>query len=359
MEKKNKKVVIVLPKLTAGGTERTAAVLSNYMVSKNIDVTIVLMFKRERFYELNDSVKLIEPSNYRERYGKIGSIPFLLFFLRKKIKNENPDSIFCLGYILIGLFVSLGLKSKVFISGRSSPDRVRFPNNKMANSLYHFLYMLLRSRVDGIIAQTHYAKEVYQKKYKCPIKVIPNFLREIKPYDLERKNQIISMGRCVFEKGQHFLIEAFAKLKAPKWKLLILGDGPLKSELEELAKKLNVSKQIEFLGFQKDVDYFLSQSKIFAFTSIIEGYPNALIEGMANGLAPVSFNCVAGPSDIINDGENGFLIDIEDVELFSNKLQLLLDNPLILKKISKHALKINETNKLNLVAGLYVEFLLK
>ena len=352
-----KKVVILLPKLTPGGTERTAVVLANYLVEKNCDVTILLMFKKQKFYELHPKIKLIEPDNFRDTYGKILSFPFLLLYLRKNIKNEKPETVFCLGYMLLGIITSVGIKTKVIISGRSSPNRIRFPNNKIVNTLYHFCYFVFRNRINGIIAQTNYAKEVYQKKYSCPIVVIPNFLREIKEYHHERKNQIITLGRCVFEKGQHFLLEAFSKLKADNWTLVIVGDGPLLEKLKNKAKQLMIEEKVQFLGFQKEVDFYLSQAKIFAFTSIIEGYPNALIEGMANGLAPVSFNCVAGPSDIIEDRKNGFLIPVGNVAFFIEKLQLLIDNPALMNEISSNASKIRQSNDLKIIAEKYKEFL--
>jgi GalNAc-alpha-(1->4)-GalNAc-alpha-(1->3)-diNAcBac-PP-undecaprenol alpha-1,4-N-acetyl-D-galactosaminyltransferase len=172
------------------------------------------------------------------------------------------------------------------------------------------------------------------------------------------QNEIITLGRCSFEKAQHFLLEAFSQLNAPNWKLIIVGDGPLLDDLKSKSKQLNIAEKVEFSGFQKEVDFYLSQAKIFAFTSIIEGYPNALIEGMANGLAPVSFNCVAGPSDIITDGENGFLVPVENVTLFAEKLQLLIDNPSLLNEISTNASKIKQTNNLKVIAERYQQFLL-
>lgn len=347
-----------MPKLNAGGTERTAAVLANYMVNNGVDVTVLVMFKKEIFFELDPRVKFIEPEDFRTKYGKILSFPMLLLFLRKTIKKEKADTIFCIGYMLITLFMSVGIKAKVIISGRSSPDRVRFPGNKPLTWFYHFCYTLLKSRINGIIAQTHYAKEVYQKKYSCPIVVIPNFLREIKEYQHERKNQIVTLGRCSFEKAQHFLIEAFAQLNAPDWKLVIIGDGPLTEELKNQANDLNIAEKVEFCGFQKEVDFYLSQGRIFGFTSIIEGYPNALIEGMANGLAPVSFNCVAGPSDIIKEGENGFLIPVGNVALLTEKLQLLIDNPDLVDEMGSKASQIKQTNELQFIAEQYKQFLL-
>lgn len=353
-----KKIAIILPKLTTGGTERTAAELANYLSGEGLDVTIVLMFKEEIFFKVDKNVKIAEPLDIRKSVGKFLYIPYLLFFLRKNVKQNQYDSVLCLGYILLSLLATIGLSSRVIISGRSSPNRIRFPRNPFANTIHKFSHKLVSGRVDGIIAQTNYAKEVYQKKYNCPIQVIPNFLREIKEYDHERENQIITLGRCSYEKGQHFLIEAFSKLNAPNWKLVIVGDGPLLGKLKNQANELNITEQVEFSGFQKEVDFYLSQAKVFGFTSIIEGYPNALIEGMANGLVPVSFDCSAGPSDIINDGENGFLVPVGDVGMFAEKLQLLINDDNLIIRMSEKAKKIKETNDLDFIANNYKNFLL-
>ena len=176
-------------------------------------------------------------------------------------------------------------------------------------------HKLLHKRVNGIIAQTSYAADFYRKAYSCPIEIIPNFLREIKEYKHEQINQIISVGRCSSEKGQHYLIEAFSKINNTTWQLAIVGDGPCLKELKALAIKLGIYDRVIFTGFREDVDFYLSQSKIFALTSLIEGFPNALIEAMATPLAPVSFNCNAGPSEIIEHGKNGFLVEVGNIEV--------------------------------------------
>lgn len=357
MDKKEKgKILIILPQLTAGGTERTAAELANYIAKQGYKVSLLLMFKREIFYRLHPNVKLIEPKNFRDQYGKFLSFPILLWFLRKQIVKEKPTVVFALGYILLTLFTTLGLTTKVVISGRSSPTRVRFPKSKLLNKLYKLGHRLLSSRVNGIIAQTNYAREVYQKKYACLIHVIPNFLRQIKEHQLDRKDQVITVGRCVFEKGQEYLIEAFSKLNAPGWTLMIVGDGPKRQELEVMASRLEIADKVIFTGFQKDVDLFLAQSKIFALTSVIEGYPNALIEAMANGLAPVSFDCIAGPSDIIEDGINGFLVPVGDVDILTNNIKHLIEDESLRKAMALKATEVKETNKLEKIAQSYLDF---
>lgn len=356
MKPSNLNILIVLPHLTCGGTERAAAELANFIADQDGQVTLILMYNEEKFYELHPKVKVIEPDFNKKNTGKYIYVLYLIFFLRAQFKKLKPDVVFAMGYIAITLLSSLFLNTKVIMSYRSNPARVRFPKNLILNTAYLFSHWLMRSRVDGIIAQTSLALDYYNKRYSCPVVRIPNFLRELKEYKNERQNQIINVGHCAFEKGQHFLIKAFAKLNAPDWKLTIVGDGPKRKELEKLSMRLGVGAKIFFAGYQKDVDFYLSKSKIFAFTSIIEGYPNALIEAMATPLPVVSFNCEAGPIDIIRDGENGFLVDVEDIDTFAQRLQTLIDQPELRERLQHNALKIRYENDLSMIAPKYLQF---
>jgi glycosyltransferase involved in cell wall biosynthesis len=356
MEITNNKILIVLPKLTCGGTERTAAELANYIAANGGSVTVLLMYREELFYDLHPNVKLIEPGDTRKKMGRILYIPFLMNYLRTNIKSEKPDVIFALGYIAYTLGASLGINCSVVISGRSSPTRVRYPGNKLLNTVYHWAHRALKKRVDGIIAQTRFAAEVYASKYSAPIRVIPNFLRNLTEHNLPKKNWIVTVGRCSFEKGQHSLIEAFSKLRATDWQLVIVGDGPKRAELEKQAKALGVGEGVIFAGFQQDVDLFLLQSKIFAFTSIIEGFPNALMEAMATPLACVSFDCEAGPSDLIRNGENGFLIEVGNIDQLVEKIQLLIDDEILRSAITQKASIAKEEYALHKVVNQYLDF---
>ncbi len=352
-----RRVTIIVPQLTPGGTERIAAGFANFLANKDLNVTLLVMYKKEIFYDLNCNIKFIEPPPVRNRLGKFLYIPFLLFFIRKEVIASKPNVVFILGYILLALISLIGLKTKVVVSFRSSPDGVRFPQNKLLDYLYKNFHKLIKYRVDGIIAQTNYAKTIYTKRYPCPVMSIPNFVREITDYSIERKNHIITVGRLVPEKAQEYLIEAFAMLDASDWKLILVGDGPKKIELENQAKSLGVSKNVLFVGFQKDVDYYLSQSKIFVLTSIREGYPNALIEAMAHGLACVSFDCNAGPSEIIENNVNGYLVPLKDVSALAERIQSLIHNQNLLKKFSEKAKLIRNSNNSAMLAERYYQFL--
>jgi len=346
-----KKISIILHCLKCGGTERTAAELSNYFASIGIDVTIILLFKMDVFYQLDSRVNLIQPKLDRSKINKFLYILFIIPYLRNAIRKSNPDRIFILGFISYVLFVTLGMRYTFFISNRSNPNRKRFP-------MYRTLRNIIYKRAKGIIAQTTYSASIWKTEVKHKnVIVIPNFIRKIKDHNIVKENLIANVGRLTFEKGQHYLMEAFAKLQAPEWKLIFIGDGPLHEKLTEKAIQLNILERVVFAGFQKDVDSFLHKSKIFAFSSIIEGFPNALCEAMATPLPCVSFDCVAGPSEIISDGINGFLVPTGNIEQLSDVLSKLIESEPLRKQIAKEAYKVRKLYNIEDIGNRYYEFI--
>jgi len=123
----------------------------------------------------------------------------------------------------------------------------------------------------------------------------------------------------------------------------------LRSDLEKLVVKFNMQDKIKFLGFKKNVDAYLSRSSIFAFTSESEGYPNALLEAMCSGLACISFDCLAGPSDMIINGENGFLVEMNNILDYQQKLEQLMNDKALRDKFSNKALELNLSHNPDLI----------
>jgi GalNAc-alpha-(1->4)-GalNAc-alpha-(1->3)-diNAcBac-PP-undecaprenol alpha-1,4-N-acetyl-D-galactosaminyltransferase len=113
--------------------------------------------------------------------------------------------------------------------------------------------------------------------------------------------------------------------------LILVGDDHLKQKnrikLEVLIKELGMEGRIELAGKRSDVESFYLRSRIFAFTSSSEGFPNAIGEAMSAGLPVVAYDCVAGPSEMIKDGVNGFLVPLHDMEIFAQRLKWLIEHP--------------------------------
>ncbi len=123
---------------------------------------------------------------------------------------------------------------------------------------------------------------------------------------------LLAIGRLDPQKGFRDLIAAFAASKARRheWKLVILGEGDERVELESLINSLDLTGRVLLPGWVGNVSDWYAAAQLFALSSHIEGFPNVLLEAMAHGLACVSYDCETGPAEIIHDGQNGRLVSL-------------------------------------------------
>jgi len=154
-----------------------------------------------------------------------------------------------------------------------------------------------------------------------------------------KENLILNVGSLTNQKAQGLLIKAFANIENADWKLIIIGKGRKQKEYEELIKSLQLGDKIKLLGQTKDIANYYNKSKIFAFTSLFEGSPNALIEAMHFGLPCVSTDCPTGPSELIKDAQNGYLISVDDQKQLENRLTKLMNDEKLREKFSNNAIK--------------------
>lgn len=350
------KILLVIPTLKQGGAERVMSELANEWASLGNDVHLVLLAKSVPFYELHDRVQVYNLGFYNK--GKINKLiaeASTLLKLRRLIKLSNPDFVlsFMEKYNILTILASLGTSVPVFVSDRSNP-------NKKISKQIEFLRSILYKRAAGIIAQTKLAKRILEMSTgNDNIKVISNPLRRVNFNSKTLKeNIIINVGRLVPEKGHEYLIKAFAGVDSG-WHLVILGEGPLRNKLRSIAHSYGVEDRLIMPGSVSNVDDWLCKSSMFAFSSISEGFPNALAEGMAAGLPCISFDCDAGPSDIINDGVNGYLVPSKNIEMLSEKMNFLVENPNLRNLIGNEAGKISERLSVDKVAKMYYEFCLQ
>lgn len=134
-----------------------------------------------------------------------------------------------------------------------------------------------------------------------------------------------SVGRLVALKHQRLLLELMPALAAacPSVELVLLGDGPLRAELEALADSLSIRERVHFLGARDDVARLLPALDVFALPSLTEGLSIALLEASAAGL-PIVATAVGGNPEIVTDGRTGVLVPPDDREATRNALEALL-----------------------------------
>lgn len=353
-----KNICFISPSLHQGGLENAVMVMSNEMAKRGHQVSIICVYNNPIFYKLDERIKIIIPTYKRNDFSTAVYYLKSIFYLRKEIKNIKPDVIVSYGDFLnpISLLATRKLNIPVFISDRSSPGK-KFPFivQKMREFIYPF--------ATGIIAQTATAKRQKQKMLKGykNIQIIPNPIRPINNYpDSIKENIVLGVARHYHVKGLDRLIEAFAKTNHSDWRLVIAGNkGPHTDELIRLTKKYKITDKVDFLGAVKEIDKVFSSAKIFVLSSRSEGFPNALIEAMANGVASISFDINAGPSDIIKNNYNGFLVENGNIETLANRIQLLMDDEIIREKIALNALSLKEQLKVEKIGDLFYNFITK
>lgn len=333
MNKNNnlKKVCFLIPSLAPGGMERVMSeLILNFSKRENVELYVLLFGKkREIFYDLPNNIVIHKPNfEFNNKYRKWYTLKTMRF-IRTEVKMISPDTILSFGeswnnLVLLSLLFT---KYPIFVSDRCQPDKSL---GKIQNMLRRWLYL----KAKGIIVQTQKAKEIYKTQFKYNnIIVIGNPIRKIEQRQINRENIVVSVGRLIRSKNFDQLIDIFTKIDCKDWKLIIIGGDALKQHnsivLQQEIDRLKMNDRIILAGTQKDVESYLLTSKIFAFTSSSEGFPNVIGEAMAAGLPVVSYDCVAGPSDLISDNINGYLIPLFDKDAFRDKLEYLMNNPRI------------------------------
>ncbi len=140
---------------------------------------------------------------------------------------------------------------------------------------------------------------------------------------------ILGTGRLSKPKAFDVLLNAFATIHRQRpCRLIILGEGPLRGELETLADSLGITEDFSLPGFVSNPYAYMRQAKVFALSSAFEGFGNVLVEAMATGTPVVSTDCPSGPREILGNGRYGRLVPVGNSEALAQAIMDTLDNPL-------------------------------
>lgn len=230
----------------------------------------------------------------------------------------------CHGYINTGIKLKIYNNIDIFF--------LRFSDKIFAVSKDIVGYLIKMGVKESKIIGFYNAIEIYKDDKK--FEQYRNSIRL--KYNISNKDMVIGyVGRLSDEKGIKYLFKASSMLcdRGYKIKVLVIGDGPLKEELESMAADGNLHEIIIFTGFIKDVEKYLASIDIFVLPSITEGTPMALLEAMAMG-KPVIATEVGGVPNVVKSGKNGLLVPSKDSEKIGDAIQYLMSNKNMCEKIS-------------------------
>ncbi|GGZ70385.1 glycosyltransferase family 4 protein [Algibacter mikhailovii] len=347
------KISFIIGTLGAGGAERVVTTLSNELV-ENYDVHIILLTKCEPFYKLNTRVKLYfcreayKPSNniFQALKGNYSLYKTISGYLKKEKINLAIG--FMTGANNLAILASRKNNIPCIISQRiySKKSSTKLSNRVIRNFLYR--------KASFLVVQTTEIKAEFESILESnKIVILKNpispELSEARDVEFKKENIILNIGRLSSQKAQDVLIRAFANIENENWKLIIIGKGEKQKNYEALIDELNLKKKVELMGRSKDIAHYYNKSKIFAFTSIFEGFPNALTEAMHFGLPCISTDCPTGPSKLINNNHNGYLIPMGDQKQLEHCLSSLIQNKNLRDKFGSNARKSVQSYKADAV----------
>lgn len=351
---------------SSGGSERVFTEICNEIVSNNKDLS-VLTFDRhgyEPFYPLNSSIKKISLNHGGIfRHATIFSFFKSIYLLRKTIIKEKPDVIVA---FMHSMFVPIALASiffKVKIIA-SEHATIEYYNKK---KLELCLIKLITPLLSKIVFLSEELAEKYPKLMQTKSFVISNPVKMDFAYKLsepfEKEDVILSVGTFNKNKRHDLLIDAFMRIsdKHPNWRLIILGDGELRSNLIKLINEKLMSDRIILPGVVKDVGAYYSKSNIFVLASMQESFGLSIAEAMLFECAPICFSSSCGAKELLHDNKNGLLIDdsVNDkVNSLSKALEKLICNPDLRTQYGKQARKyIAKNYEPNKIANRWKAFL--
>jgi GalNAc-alpha-(1->4)-GalNAc-alpha-(1->3)-diNAcBac-PP-undecaprenol alpha-1,4-N-acetyl-D-galactosaminyltransferase len=324
-----------------GGAERVVSSLANEL-SNTYEIIIVTLSGSDSHYHLHPDIKHIKCSTKSTTSGTIFKALSNNYMLTKKLisilKNYNSDLVigFTTTANILALIASQRLHIPCIISERSNPY-IYVPNK-----FWTFLRKLTYKKANYIIVQTKLVQSFFnQFTNQKKVIILPNplavDLTTNKQNNVPKENVVLSVGRLDKNKAQDLLIRAFSNIDNTNWTLVFVGDGIEKQNYINLTKELNIESKVTFVGNSSKIYDYYNSSKIFAFTSKSEGFPNALIEAMYFELPCISTNCPTGPSEIIIDGINGFLIPVNDQSALEHNLEQLISSEELQKELGKNA----------------------
>ena len=332
------KIILSFGTLGQGGAAQVCANLS-YPLCNEFDSVILITWAD--WPQFNEFDKRAQWYCIEKEVGGTNEFKRMKWF-RDFIKKENPDMIlsFLEPWNLRVLVSTIGLGIKTIVAERNEPHSV----NKywIMDQIEKFVYRLS----DGILVQTPTIKKFFNGVLERRTSIIynpVNITDEMvgKALNTPKNKRIVSVARLVPQKNHDILIKAFAKFSTthPDYTLTIYGEGPLMESLNNLAKEMQVGSKVFLPGPSKSIHQDILDADMMCLVSSREGMSNSMIEAMCLGL-PCVCTKVSGAVDLIEDGKNGMLVNIGEIDELVHKMSILSDNKEMANMIGKNAVKL-------------------
>lgn len=328
------------------GGLKVAVNLANELSDKYEVHLVSVLATEESFFDLKSNVRYENLSSKKLSMQKHFLKAVLL--LREYIKKHDIQIVFGIGMSMnsVGIASTLGLDA-VFISCDHTNSIVDIDTKVKKIQRYFGA-----KAADKIITLTTEDRDNYIKQYKIDSNKVEciynwiNSINNVEKYNLNSK-KLVTVGRFDKQKGYDYLskvaVNVLSKFPNWQWDIYGSGDDQIKEKLISELKEGGVVAQVNFMGNVKGIENIYPNHGVYVMTSRYEGLPLVLLEAKQYGLPIVSFNCPTGPSEIVLDGKNGYLVDNFEIDEMSEKICKLIENEELRISFSKKSM--NDTEK--------------
>lgn len=339
-------IVFLINSLEGGGAERVLCGLASYLAAAGHEPVIVTLTPARPAYRLSSDVPVRELAGdtFMGGLGRMLLLPLLAARFRRAVAEIRPDVVvsFLVRANLVNMLSAIGGRSIPTVLSERIPAREHYagillwPMRALISACY--------PRANAVIAISDSVRESLLLLGVAPEKIhviynpvdpegiVPRAGRS--PLLDQRVVQLITVGRLVDFKEQKTLIRALRQIREQcDARLTLVGDGPLRNDLENLARELGVAPFVTITGWTSNPFPLLAVGDIFVFSSRYEGFGNVILEAMACGVPIVSTDCPGAPHEIVRDGRDGLLVPVGDSDALARRVMELVDDAALYERL--------------------------
>jgi glycosyltransferase involved in cell wall biosynthesis len=327
------RLAFFLPSLSGGGAQRVMVTLANYCVKQGFPTEMIVV--KETTTYLNEVDPAI-PVEFLRPKRRIQITPRLARIMRAKRFDAMLSSPRNFPPLLVKQMCFLPTRVVIREASTNSValKQVKRPFKELVAIRlgYRFLY----PSADAVVAPSRGVAGSLLQLSPIPIQKVHVIYNPVVSPELYEKADapvehpwfqphqppvVLAAGRLVALKGYDTLLRAFARVRQQTpVRLVILGEGPERPNLERLAAELGVAADVDMPGFDPNPFRYMKRAGVFVLSSRYEGLPNVLIQALACGCPVVSTDCPSGPSEILDGGRYGALVPVDDVEAMAGAI---------------------------------------
>lgn len=362
------RLVIFIHSMGGGGAERVTANLANHWAGRGRKITVVTLEQCSAdVYELHPAVERISLGLAGDSANIVTGVWQNLrrvMALRRVLRKIQPDvalGMMTTANVLLSL-AAMGLRIRAIGSEHVHP--AQYPLSPLWEKLRRHTYGWLHA-VTALTRESANWLEAHTKVRQ--VTVIPNAAPWPLPAEEPKvipesvcpigRKVLLGVGRLEVQKGFDWLLEAFTGLaqKHPDWDLVILGEGSLRTMIEQQVQTAGLDKRVFLPGRVGNLGEWYDRADLYVMSSRFEGFGNTLAEAMAHGLPAVSFDCDTGPRDIIRHETDGLLVQPGDVAGLAAAMERLMGDAALRARFAARAVEARERFSIERIAGMWEE----